>query len=156
MNFWLPGGVDNAFMYKNGHDCQWMVAILHLKLHPSSCFHLYFRADKYRKASKKRRDLEHDAILALARELPLTQDVISQLDKASILRLTAAYFRLKLNVGNGEYIQCSRLRLTIDSISFGMTFTLFYNQFMSLPQNLQAILICFAILTKLSVGTREF
>ena len=54
-----------------------------------------YRAEKSRCAAKVRRDREAEELDRLAALLPYPHDVISKLDKATVLRLALCYFQIK-------------------------------------------------------------
>ncbi|XP_048455951.1 hypoxia inducible factor 1 subunit alpha a isoform X3 [Rhincodon typus] len=62
------------------------------------------RKEKSRDAARFRRGKESEVFYELARELPLPHSVTSHLDKASIMRLTISYLRMRklLNAGDAE------------------------------------------------------
>ncbi|XP_043553169.1 hypoxia inducible factor 1 subunit alpha a isoform X4 [Chiloscyllium plagiosum] len=62
------------------------------------------RKEKSRDAARFRRGKESEVFYELARELPLPHSVTSHLDKASIMRLTISYLRMRklLNAGDME------------------------------------------------------
>lgn len=62
------------------------------------------RKEKSRDAARCRRSKETEIFTDLAKALPLMQDQISQLDKASIMRLAISYLRVRDMVKLGKYI----------------------------------------------------
>uniref|UniRef100_A0A3Q2VSA2 BHLH domain-containing protein n=2 Tax=Haplochromini TaxID=319058 RepID=A0A3Q2VSA2_HAPBU len=51
--------------------------------------------EKSKNAAKKRREKENGEFYELAKLLPLPAAITSQLDKASIIRLTSSYLRMR-------------------------------------------------------------
>lgn len=60
------------------------------------------RKEKSRDAARCRRSRETEIFTDLAKALPLVQDQVSQLDKASIMRLAIAYLRVRDMVKLGK------------------------------------------------------
>lgn len=62
------------------------------------------RKEKSRDAARCRRGKESEVFYELAHQLPLPHNVTSHLDKASIMRLTISYLRMRklLNSGQSE------------------------------------------------------
>ena len=60
------------------------------------------RRENSRIAAKNRRENENIEIYELARLLPLPSAVTSQLDKASVLRITISYFKMKKFFDKGK------------------------------------------------------
>ncbi|XP_052471735.1 single-minded homolog 1-A-like [Carassius gibelio] len=52
--------------------------------------------EKSKTAARTRREKENSEFYALARMLPLPSAITSQLDKASIIRLTSSYLKMRL------------------------------------------------------------
>lgn len=65
---------------------------------------LELRKEKSRDAARSRRGKENHEFYELAKMLPLPNAITSQLDKASIIRLTIAYLKLREFAANGEPI----------------------------------------------------
>ena len=63
---------------------------------------LELRKEKSRDAARSRRGKENFEFYELAKMLPLPSAITSQLDKASIIRLTIAYLRLRDFAAGGE------------------------------------------------------
>ena len=63
---------------------------------------LELRKEKSRDAARSRRGKENQEYYELAKMLPLPSAITSQLDKASIIRLTIAYLRLREFAAQGE------------------------------------------------------
>ena len=67
------------------------------------CFRiLELRKEKSRDAARSRRGKENYEFYELAKMLPLPNAITSQLDKASIIRLTIAYLRLREFAQTGD------------------------------------------------------
>jgi hypothetical protein len=66
------------------------------------CRILELRKEKSRDAARSRRGKENHEFYELAKMLPLPNAITSQLDKASIIRLTIAYLKLREFAANGE------------------------------------------------------
>lgn len=73
------------------------------------------RKQKSRDAARNRRSKENDQYEALAKLLPLPESVSSQLDKASIIRLTIGLMKYKEMIGGN----LSNLKNNINSIDYG-------------------------------------
>ncbi len=67
-----------------------------------SCRILELRKEKSRDAARSRRGKENYEFYELAKMLPLPTAITSQLDKASIIRLTIGYLRLRDFADSGE------------------------------------------------------
>ena len=63
---------------------------------------LELRKEKSRDAARSRRGKENYEFYELAKMLPLPGAITSQLDKASIVRLTIAYLRLREFAAHGD------------------------------------------------------
>lgn len=61
------------------------------------------RKEKSRDAARCRRGKESEVFYQLAQELPLPHSISSSLDKASIMRLTISYLRMRKLLNAGEY-----------------------------------------------------
>ncbi|XP_005986474.1 hypoxia inducible factor 1 subunit alpha a isoform X1 [Latimeria chalumnae] len=61
------------------------------------------RKEKSRDAARCRRSKESEVFYELAHQLPLPHNVTSHLDKASIMRLTISYLRMRKLLGAGEF-----------------------------------------------------
>lgn len=66
------------------------------------------RKEKSRDAARCRRGKESEVFYELAQELPLPHSVSSSLDKASIMRLTISYLRMRKLLSTGQYL-CFKL-----------------------------------------------
>lgn len=63
--------------------------------------------EKSKNAARSRREKENAEFLELAKLLPLPAAITSQLDKASIIRLTTSYLKMRQVFPDGKYIQYS-------------------------------------------------
>lgn len=63
------------------------------------------RKEKSRDAARCRRGKESEVFYQLAQELPLPHSVSSGLDKASIMRLTISYLRIRKFLSSGQYLK---------------------------------------------------
>lgn len=61
------------------------------------------RKEKSRDAARCRRGKESEVFYQLAQELPLPHSISSSLDKASIMRLTISYLRMRILLDAGQY-----------------------------------------------------
>ena len=59
--------------------------------------------EKSKNAARTRREKENAEFYELARLLPLPNAITTQLDKASIIRLTTSYLRMRNVFPNGKY-----------------------------------------------------
>lgn len=66
------------------------------------CRILELRKEKSRDAARSRRGKENFEFYELAKMLPLPAAITSQLDKASIIRLTISYLKLRDFSGHGD------------------------------------------------------
>lgn len=62
------------------------------------------RKEKSRDAARCRRGKESEVFYELAQQLPLSHSVSSSLDKASIMRLTISYLRMRKLLSTGQYL----------------------------------------------------
>lgn len=60
------------------------------------------RKEKSRDAARCRRGKESEVFYQLAQELPLPHSISSSLDKASIMRLTISYLRIRKLLNSGQ------------------------------------------------------
>uniref|UniRef100_A0A3Q0SB38 BHLH domain-containing protein n=1 Tax=Amphilophus citrinellus TaxID=61819 RepID=A0A3Q0SB38_AMPCI len=58
--------------------------------------------EKSKNAAKRRREKENGEFYELAKLLPLPAAITSQLDKASIIRLTSSYLRMRAILPDGR------------------------------------------------------
>lgn len=63
------------------------------------------RKEKSRDAARCRRGKESEVFYELAQQLPLPHSVSSSLDKASIMRLTISYLRMRKLLSTGQYLE---------------------------------------------------
>lgn len=59
--------------------------------------------EKSKNAARSRREKENAEFLELAKLLPLPAAITSQLDKASIIRLTTSYLKMRQVFPDGKY-----------------------------------------------------
>ena len=59
--------------------------------------------EKSKNAARTRREKENAEFYELAKMLPLPSAITSQLDKASIIRLTTSYLKMRAVFPDGEY-----------------------------------------------------
>ena len=62
------------------------------------------RKEKSRDAARCRRGKESEVFYELAQQLPLPHSVSSGLDKASIMRLTISFLRMRKLLSTGQYL----------------------------------------------------
>ncbi|OQR72915.1 putative single-minded-like [Tropilaelaps mercedesae] len=62
--------------------------------------------EKSKNAARTRREKENAEFVELAKLLPLPQAITSQLDKASVIRLTTSYLKMRAVFPNGYYFTC--------------------------------------------------
>ena len=62
------------------------------------------RKEKSRDAARCRRGKESEVFYELAQQLPLPHSISSSLDKASIMRLTISYLRMRKLLSTGQYL----------------------------------------------------
>lgn len=67
--------------------------------------------EKSKNAARSRREKENSEFLELAKLLPLPAAITSQLDKASIIRLTTSYLKMRHVFPDGEL--CRSLKQTL-------------------------------------------
>lgn len=60
--------------------------------------------EKSKTAARTRREKENSEFYELAKMLPLPSAITSQLDKASIIRLTTSYLKMRIVFPQGKYI----------------------------------------------------
>lgn len=81
------------------------------------------RKEKSRDAARCRRGKESEVFYELAQQLPLPHSVTSSLDKASIMRLTISYLRMRKLLNSGQYLlgDCTvKLHETMESLELGI------------------------------------
>lgn len=59
--------------------------------------------EKSKTAARTRREKENSEFYELAKMLPLPSAITSQLDKASIIRLTTSYLKMRIVFPQGKY-----------------------------------------------------
>lgn len=59
--------------------------------------------EKSKNAARSRREKENAEFLELAKLLPLPAAITSQLDKASVIRLTTSYLKMRQVFPDGKY-----------------------------------------------------
>ena len=79
-----------------------IVTSLQVLLYFSTCSILEIRKEKSRDAARSRRGKENYEFYELAKMLPLPGAITSQLDKASIIRLTISYLKLRDFSSHGD------------------------------------------------------
>jgi len=62
--------------------------------------------EKSKNAARTRREKENSEFYELAKLLPLPSAITSQLDKASIIRLTTSYLKMRVVFPEGERAVC--------------------------------------------------
>ena len=76
--------------------------------------------DKSKNAARNRREKENSEFFELGKLLPLPSAITSQLDKASVIRLTTSYLRMRQIFPEGKIffnlIQCCQI-FQIDTVS---------------------------------------
>ena len=70
------------------------------------------RKEKSRDAARSRRGKENREFVELAGMLPLPHAITSQLDKASVIRLTIAYLKLREFAAKGMFFSLDWIRHT--------------------------------------------
>uniref|UniRef100_A0A672IH11 BHLH domain-containing protein n=1 Tax=Salarias fasciatus TaxID=181472 RepID=A0A672IH11_SALFA len=74
------------------------------------------RKEKSRDAARCRRGKESEVFYELAQQLPLPHSVSSSLDKASIMRLTISYLRMRKLLCSGQYSLPNSKRQSFDGV----------------------------------------
>lgn len=59
--------------------------------------------EKSKNAARSRREKENAEFMELAKMLPLPSAITSQLDKASVIRLTTSYLKMRQVFPDGEF-----------------------------------------------------
>lgn len=72
-------------------------------------FHKSEMKEKSKNAAKTRREKENGEFYELAKLLPLPSAITSQLDKASIIRLTTSYLKMRAVFPDGEFLHKHRV-----------------------------------------------
>lgn len=78
--------------------------------------------DKSKNAARTRREKENEQFQHLSQMLPLPNAITNQLDKASIIRLTTSYLKLRHVFPEGEYGVYSEFRANFPSSSASASF----------------------------------
>ena len=78
--------------------------------------------DKSKNAARNRREKENSEFFELGKLLPLPAAITSQLDKASVIRLTTSYLRMREVFPDGRHTIINKSRRTIQ-VLFQCTFT---------------------------------
>ena len=65
--------------------------------------------EKSKNAARSRREKENAEFIELAKLLPLPDAITSQLDKASIIRLTTSYLKMRQVFPDGEYLMLFKI-----------------------------------------------
>lgn len=73
--------------------------------------------DKSKNAARTRREKENAEFYELAKLLPLPTAITSQLDKASIIRLSTSYLKMRSLFPDGKFDSYSLLSLSLLSMS---------------------------------------
>jgi single-minded-like protein len=60
--------------------------------------------EKSKNAARSRREKENAEFMELAKMLPLPSAITSQLDKASVIRLTTSYLKMRQVFPDGKFI----------------------------------------------------
>ena len=68
--------------------------------------------DKSKNAARNRREKENSEFFELGKLLPLPAAITSQLDKASVIRLTTSYLRMRQVFPDGK--SCKEIRVSLD------------------------------------------
>lgn len=79
--------------------------------------------EKSKNAARSRREKENSEFLELAKLLPLPSAITSQLDKASIIRLTTSYLKMRQVFPDGMYLYATYCLLSMRGVE-----NLFKNQ----------------------------
>lgn len=66
--------------------------------------------EKSKNAARTRREKENAEFFELAKLLPLPSAITSQLDKASIIRLTTSYLKMRQVFPDGEYTALNKVK----------------------------------------------
>ena len=62
--------------------------------------------EKSKNAARTRREKENSEFFELAKLLPLPQVITDQLDKASVIRLTTSYLKMRAIIPEGRLLVC--------------------------------------------------
>lgn len=72
--------------------------------------------EKSKTAARTRREKENSEFYELAKMLPLPSAITSQLDKASIIRLTTSYLKMRIVFPQGEQLAHLRTLLLLSAV----------------------------------------
>lgn len=67
--------------------------------------------EKSKNAARSRREKENAEFLELAKLLPLPSAITSQLDKASIIRLTTSYLKMRQVFPDGKWLHTFSIKM---------------------------------------------
>lgn len=73
--------------------------------------------EKSKNAARTRREKENSEFYELAKLLPLPSAITSQLDKASIIRLTTSYLKMRIVFPEGETLTHSLLFMILTAVT---------------------------------------
>lgn len=76
--------------------------------------------EKSKNAARTRREKENAEFYELARLLPLPSAITTQLDKASVIRLTTSYLRMRCVFPEGNLLRSDRIDFLFYYILVGM------------------------------------
>jgi hypothetical protein len=76
--------------------------------------------EKSKNAARTRREKENAEFYELARLLPLPNAITSQLDKASVIRLTTSYLRMRYVFPEGKILNFHKSYILIRLFSFSI------------------------------------
>ena len=65
--------------------------------------------EKSKNAARSRREKENAEFMELAKMLPLPSAITSQLDKASVIRLTTSYLKMRQVFPDGKFIKILKI-----------------------------------------------
>jgi len=111
---------------------------------PSSIRNSEKRKEKSREAARCRRSKESEIFTDMANLLPVPNSLSSQLDKASIMRLTIAFLKAQSLLGNSKFFPVCLMfrdhkRQNIFNVIFLMTPLLFCPFFDRCPRTVQYV-----------------
>ena len=78
---------------------------------------------KSKNAARNRREKENAEFFELGKLLPLPAAITSQLDKASVIRLTTSYLRMRQVFPEGQFIMEKKLR---SEFTFSLSISVLY------------------------------
>lgn len=91
-------------------------------INPKLCLHRISserRKEKSRDAARCRRSKESEVFYELAHQLPLPHTVSAHLDKASIMRLTISYLRMRKLLDAGKQITSFYRKMEVLTVEIG-------------------------------------